>query len=156
MIKQIPDCLRKKAMTITNAWYALHMDYWDQIGELKGNFRARFGIDRQLCYEMTIIICDHLEGKNVTGSIGAWIERANLVSEDCPATEELAELRKKLLIEVIDNELYYLQETDRISREDMISSRIEIEGILNRVKHWYLARQNNTLNWAGVSTTNET
>jgi hypothetical protein len=136
----IAGTISSKAALLANTWYASHMRYFEQLGEYRNFFRARFGADRQLCYELLVILSRYLEESDVSGDVAAWVERTYSIRVlDC-INEKLFSLRIKLLLEVIDNELKFLYETGKISEKEMKFSQARISGFLQYVKTKYIER----------------
>ncbi|PKM81812.1 MAG: hypothetical protein CVU89_07230 [Firmicutes bacterium HGW-Firmicutes-14] len=146
MHKLIAEMLFSKAAFLANAWYASHMRHFDQLGEYKNFFRARFGADRQLCYELMVILSRYLEESDVSGEVVSWVERAYSVRVFDRINEELFSLRIRLLTEVIDNELKFLNETGKISETEMKLSQARISEFLQQVKTKYIERIDSSSN----------
>ncbi len=130
--------LKIDAPGIANAWYALHVLNTDKIGPLNPYLRSRFGIDRQLCYNLILIICRYLENVDVINEIKEWINSSLAVRQLETVPDELVSLRINFLKEVIDNELNSLKESGKVSEPIVCRCRGEIAAVLEYVKKEYI------------------
>ncbi|MBU7005252.1 hypothetical protein [Phosphitispora fastidiosa] len=130
--------LKIDAQGIANAWYALHVLNTDKIGQLNPYLRSRFGIDRQLCYNLIHIICRYLENNDVGNEIQEWINSSLSVGQLETVSDELVSLRINFLMEVIDNELNSLRENGKVSEPIIWQCRGKITGVLEYVKKEYV------------------
>jgi len=130
--------LKIDAQGIANAWYALHVLNTDKIGQLNQYLRERFGIDRQLCYNLIHIICRYLENIDVGNEIQEWINSSLSVRQLETVPDELVSLRISFLREVIDNELNSLKESGKVSEPIIRQYRGKINRVLEYVKKEYI------------------
>ncbi|WP_418789930.1 hypothetical protein [Phosphitispora sp. TUW77] len=124
---------KTNAQGMANAWYALHVLNIDELSLLKPFLRTRFGIDRQLCYNLICIICRGLNNIDVSDEIKEWINSAVVVRQSEIYSIDLINQRINFLKEVIQNELYSLKESGQISETVLYKSQVKITKMLDTV-----------------------